>query len=149
MLAAMKTAEARVRTATAEDNDAIIELELRTALVLGDVEELFDRSPDALACCRVHDGCRVIVAELDGRIVGLMAGVIFQPEMQGPQRKMVYIHRARVDPEYHHRGVAMALSNDLFAWSGKLGCAGPCYAIAPDNATSLSFVERGGGRWPS
>jgi GNAT superfamily N-acetyltransferase len=148
MLAAMQPTEVTVRTATATDNDAVIALELRSALVLGDVEELFDRSPDAMACCRVHDGCRVIVAEMEGRVVGLMAGVVFRPEIQGQRRTLVYIHRARVDPDYHHRGVAMALSTDLFAWSAKHGCEGPCYAIAPENATSLSFVERGGGRWP-
>jgi GNAT superfamily N-acetyltransferase len=148
MLAAMKGTEVTVRTATPADNDAVIALELRSALVLGDVEEMFDRSPDAFACCRVHDGCRVIVAELEGRIIGLMAGVVFHPEIQGQRRTMVYIHRARVDPDYHHRGVAMALSTELFTWAAKLGAQGPCYAIAPENATSLSFVERGGGRWP-
>jgi GNAT superfamily N-acetyltransferase len=142
-----KSAEVSVRAATAADNDAIISLELRSALVLGDVEELFDRSPDALACCLIQDGCRVIVAEMEGRVAGLMAGVVFQPLVQGQRRTFVYIHRARVDPEFRHHGVAMALSSALFAWSAERGAEGPCYAIAPGNTTSLSFVERGGGRW--
>ena len=43
----------------------------------------------------------------------------------------------------------MALSGALFSWSAQRGAEGPCYAIAPGNAPSLSFVERGGGRWPS
>ena len=141
-------AEVSVRAATAADNAAIISLELRSALVLGDAEELFDRSPDALACCRIQDGCRVIVAEMGGRVVGLMAGVLFRPLIQGLRRTLVYIHRARVDPEFRHHGVAMALSSALFAWSAERGAEGPCYAIAPGNTTSLSFVERGGGRWP-
>jgi GNAT superfamily N-acetyltransferase len=131
------------------DNDAIVSLELRSALVLGDVEDLFDRSPDALACCRIQDGCRLIVAEVEGRVVGLMAGVVFRPLIQGQRRTLVYIHRARVDPEFRHHGVAMALSGALFSWSAVRGAEGPCYAIAPGNSTSLSFVERGGGRWPS
>ena len=143
-----KAAEVSVRPATTADNDAIISLELRSALVLGDFEELFDRSPDALACCRIQDGCRVIVAALEGRVVGLMAGVVFRPLIQGQRRTLVYIHRARVDPEFRHHGVAMALSSALFAWSAERGAEGPCYAIAPGNTTSLSFVERGGGRWP-
>jgi GNAT superfamily N-acetyltransferase len=144
-----KAVEVSVRAATVADNDTIVSLELRSALVLGDVEELFDRSPDALACCRIQDGCRVIVAEMEGRVVGLMAGVVFRPLIQGRQRTLVYIHRARVDPEFRHHGIAMALSAALFSWSTERGAEGPCYAIAPGNATSLSFVERGGGRWPS
>jgi GNAT superfamily N-acetyltransferase len=143
-----RAAEVSVRPATAADSDAIISLELRSALVLGDVQELFDRSPDALACCRIQDGCRVIVAEMGGRLVGLMAGVVFQPLIEGQRRTLVYIHRARVDPEFRHRGVAMALSGVLFSWSAERGAEVPCYAIAPGNTTSLSFVERGGGRWP-
>jgi GNAT superfamily N-acetyltransferase len=143
-----RAAEVSVRPATAADSDAIISLELRSALVLGDVEELFDRSPDALACCRIQDGCRVIVAEMGGRVVGLMAGVVFRPLIEGQRRTLVHIHRARVDPVFRHHGVAMALSGALFSWSAERGAEGPCYAIAPGNATSLSFVERGGGRWP-
>jgi GNAT superfamily N-acetyltransferase len=144
-----RAAEVSVRAATVADNDAIVSLELRSALVLGDVEDLFDRSPDALACCRIQDGCRLIVAEMEGRVVGLMAGVVFRPLVQRQRRTLVYIHRARVDPEFRHHGVAMALSGALFSWSAVRGAEGPCYAIAPGNSTSLSFVERGGGRWPS
>lgn len=143
----MTKGEVIVRTAAPADNEAIIALELRSALVLGEAEEVFDRSPDAFACCRVQGACRIIVGELEGRVVGLLAGVIFRPVLSGQQRTLVYIHRARVDPEYQGRGVGMALSSELFAWSADLGSEGPCYAIAPGNTPSLTFVERGGGRW--
>jgi GNAT superfamily N-acetyltransferase len=144
----MTKGEVTVRTATPADNDAIIALELRSALVLGEAEEVFDRSPDAFACCRIQDGCRVIVGELEGRVVGLLAGVMFRPMLSGRERSLVYIHRARVDPEYQGRGVGMACSQELFRWCAENGGEGPCYAIAPGNTPSLTFVERGGGRWP-
>jgi GNAT superfamily N-acetyltransferase len=144
----MTKGEVTVRTATPADNDAIIALELRSALVLGEAEEVFDRSPDAFACCRIQDGCRVIVGELEGRVIGILAGVMFRPALSGKQRSLVYIHRARVDPGYQGRGVGMALSTELFRWCAENGGEGPCYAIAPGNTPSLNFVEQGGGRWP-
>lgn len=144
----MTKGKVTVRTARPADNEAIIALELHSALVLGEAEEVFDRSPDAFACCRVQDGCRVIVGELEGRVVGLLAGVIFRPVVSGRQRTLVYIHRARVDPKYQGRGVGMALSQELFRWCAENGGEGPCYAIAPGNTPSLTFVERGGSRWP-
>lgn len=137
-----------VREATAADNEAIIALELHTPLVIGDIAETFDRSPDVFACCRLHAECRIVVAALDGRIVGLMAGVVIRPQVQGRERRLVYIHRARVDPDARHKRVAWSLSNHLFAWGGERGAEGPCYMIAPENAPSLAFVARGGGRWP-
>lgn len=138
-----------VREATPADNAAIIDLELNTPLVIGDVAETFDRRPDAFACCRLHDRCHIVVAELEGRIVGLMAGVMIEPMIAGRERCLVYIHRARVDQAARHRRVAWTLSNYLFAWSAQYGSEGPCYMIAPENAPSMAFVERGGGRWPA
>ncbi|MEK7247121.1 MAG: GNAT family N-acetyltransferase [Chloroflexota bacterium] len=144
----MTPSEITVRPAAAADNEAMIALELQSALDMGEAEQLFDRSPDAFACCRVQDSCRILVAELDRCVAAMMAGVMIRPIVQGHVRTLVYIHRARVHPDFQHRGAAMALSSDLFAWAGRQGGEGPCYAIAPANAPSLSFVERGGGRWP-
>lgn len=144
----MTKGKVTVRTPRPADNEAIIALELRSALVLGEAEEVFDRSPDAFACCRIQDACRIIVGELAGRVVGLLAGVMFRPMLGDGPHSLVYIHRARVDPEYQGRGVGMALSQELFRWCAENGGEGPCYAIAPGNTPSLTFVERGGGRWP-
>lgn len=137
-----------IREATGADNATLIALELQSPLLVGGLEETFDRSPDAFACCRLQDGCRVVIAELDGRAVGLMAGFVHAPLLQGQPRRLVYIHRARVHPDFHHRGIALALSNSLFRWSGERGAIGPYYVIAPDNEPSITFVGQGGGRWP-
>jgi GNAT superfamily N-acetyltransferase len=144
----MTKGETLVRDATPADNAAIIDLELRSPVVLGEAYEVFDRSPDAFAACRAQDRCRIIVGEVEGRVVGLLAGVMFRPLLSGRQRSLVYIHRARVDPEYQGRGVGMALSTELFRWCAENGGEGPCYAISPVNKEALTFVQRGGGRWP-
>ncbi len=137
-----------MREATAEDNDSLIALELQSPLLIGDREESFDRSPDFFACQRLQGECRIVLGELDGRAVGVMVGVIQTPVIQGRPHRLVYIHRARVHPDFHHRRVAWALANDLFAWAGERGAEGPYYVIAPQNRPSMEFVERGGRRWP-
>jgi ribosomal protein S18 acetylase RimI-like enzyme len=137
-----------VREATVADNDSLIALELQSPVRIGDVEEFFDRSPDAFANHRVQGEHRVVLGELDGSVVGVMAGVVHEPVIQGQPHRLVYIHRARVHPDFHHRGVAWALSNDLFAWGRERGAEGPYYLIAPENERSIAFGGRAGRRWP-
>src|SRR3972149_2022892 len=137
-----------VREATAEDNDSLIALELQSPLLIGDREESFDRSPDFFACRRLQGECRIVLGEVDGRAVGVRVGVIHPPVIQGQPHRLVYIHRARVHPDFHHRRVAWALANDLFAWAGERRAEGPYYVIAPENRPSMEFVDRGGRRWP-
>ena len=137
-----------VREATAEDNDALIALELQSPLLVGDAEESYDRSPDFFACHRVQGDYRIVLAEMEGRAVGVMAGVIQTPLIQGRPRRLVYIQQARVHSDFQGRRVAWALSNALFAWGAERGTEGPYYLIAPENKPSVTFVGRGGGRWP-
>jgi GNAT superfamily N-acetyltransferase len=112
------------------------------------VEETYDRSPDFFASHRVKGDYRIVLGEIEGRAAGMMAGVVHTPVIQGKPHRLVYIQQARVHPDFHGRGVAWAMANDLFAWAGALGAEGPYYLIAPENEPSLAFVERGGGRWP-
>src|SRR3990172_4280887 len=138
-----------VREATAGDNDSLIALELQSPLLIGDVEETYDRSPDFFACHRVLPDHRIVLAEVAGRVAGAMVGVVHTPVIQGQPQGLVYIRQARVHPDFHGRRVAWLLANDLFAWAAERGARGPYYLILPENKPSLSFVERGGGRWPA
>ncbi len=137
-----------VREATVADNDSLIALELQPPLVIGREEESYDRSPDFFACHRLQGEYRIVLAELDRRAVGVMAGVIHTPVIQRRPHRLVYIRQARIHPEFRGRGLAWALSRDLFAWAGTRRAEGPYYLIAPENEPSLTFAERGGGRWP-
>lgn len=137
-----------VREAAAEDNDSLIALELESPLRIGQGEESFDRSPDFFASHRLQGDHRIVLAEIKGRMVGVMAGAVHTPLIQGQPHRLVYIHRARVHPASHHQGVAWALANSLFAWAAERGAEGPYYLIAPENKPSIDFVQRGGGRWP-
>ena len=137
-----------VREATVGDNDSLIALELQSPLRIGDIEETFDRSPDFFACHRVLADHCVVLGEIAGRVAGVMVGMLHTPVIEGRPHPLVYIRQARVHPDFHGRRVAWLLANDLFAWAAARGAEGPYYLIAPENKPSLSFVERGGGRWP-
>jgi ribosomal protein S18 acetylase RimI-like enzyme len=145
-----------VREATAADNEALIALERESPIYAGVVEETFDRSPDFFAGHRVVGDHRVVLAEAGGRVVGVMAGVIQRPLVQGRPRRLAYIRQARVRPEYFGKRVAWTMANELFRWAAKRGAEGPYYVISPENERSLAFVARGGrrpdgrpsGRWP-
>ena len=137
-----------IREATPRDNDALVRLELRSPLVVGNTRESYDRSPDFFACHRLQGQHRVVLAEAGGRPVGVMAGVIQDPVIQGQARRLVYIQRARVDPQFQGQKVAWNLANDIFKWSATLGAEGPYYLIAPGNERSVAFGGRAGRRWP-
>lgn len=137
-----------IREARASDNAALIDLELRSPLVVGNTRECYDRSPDFFACHRLQGEHIVLLAEADGRPVGVMGGVMQRPVILGQSRCLVYIQRARVDPEFQGQKVAWNLANELFTWSHELGAEGPYYLIAPANERSVAFGGRAGRRWP-
>ncbi len=136
-----------VRDATPEDNDALIRLELESPLVMGDIEIAFDRAPDFLARHRLHPGCRVVVGEMDGRLVGIVAGVIHRARIGGQSRLVQYIHQGRIHRSAQRRGVASALSLTLLKWGREQGAETPYWFIGENNAASMAFGGRGGGKW--
>ncbi len=145
---AQMTPHFTIREARASDNAALIDLELRSPLLVGETRESYDRSPDFFACHRLQGEHKVLLAEAEGRPVGVMGGVMQRPVIQGQARCLVYIQRARVDPEFQGQKVAWNLANELFTWSHELGAEGPYYLIAPGNERSVAFGGRAGRRWP-
>lgn len=61
-----------IREACPSDNDALIELEMRCPLDLGEVELVMDRRPDFSAQMEVQEHPLVLVAE-EGKLVGVVA----------------------------------------------------------------------------
>jgi GNAT superfamily N-acetyltransferase len=138
-----------IRDAHPDDNDALIALERETPLLLGNDELVFDRSPDFFARHRLHDAHRVVVAVLDGEIVGVEAAAVHEMHIGGVTRRMTYINHSRIRPDAQGRGVAAAVSAELMAWGRDRGAHGPYWYIHPANERSIRFGGRGGGRWPA
>lgn len=61
-----------IRDACPSDNDALIELEMRCPLDLGEAELVMDRRPDFSAQMEVQEHPLVLVAE-EGKLVGVVA----------------------------------------------------------------------------
>lgn len=141
-----------IREATAADNEALLALERDSPLDLGDVELTMDRSPDYFASMSLQEDARVMVAEKNGRLVGVCAAARHCVPLLGVPRALAYIEKGRTLPEFRQQRVSSLLIWALMeSWSRKGSPIDSAYwLIAADNATSLTAVRRGGALpWPT
>jgi len=142
----------RLRASRKQDNDALIALEKRSPLVVGEIELAFDRSPDYYAGSRLQERSQYVLAEQDGRLVGVCASAVHPATVMGRERLLAYTHHERIDPKFQRHGFGRALPR----WLGQRWLAAGIdydrtYAyIDSKNAASLAFsASRGGpGPWP-
>lgn len=97
------------REATEGDGEAIAELERRTPVVDGNVRRRYDRRGGWFDQLRLMDDTTVVVAEIDGRIIGAHVDAIHEVPI-GVPRRLLYRLRTRVDPAYQGRHVFPALN---------------------------------------
>ncbi len=145
------TASFSVREATAADNEALLELERSSPLDLGNAELAMDRSPDYFASFSLQDDARVMVAEEDGRLIGVCAAAWHRVPLLGRPRALLYIQKGRVRPEFHRRRISSVLIWALMdSWRARRKPFDSAYwLISADNSASLTAVQRGGMRlWP-
>ena len=138
-----------IREATQADNAALIELERQAPLDLGDRVLSFDRSPNFFAHQEMEEHGRVVVAEDEGRLVGVVAGAWYDVLVEGQRRRLLYIHQGRILPDYRRRRVAtdLVIQHLILALDAKIDS--PYWLISPDNKTSLAFGQQGGMEfWP-
>ncbi len=139
----------RIREATPNDNDALLELERNAPLDLGDRVLSFERAPNYFAHQEMQEHGRVLVAEEDGRLVGVVAGAWHDVLVGGRRRRLLYVHQGRVLPEYRRRHVGTDLVVQQMALATEADFDGPYWLISPDNDTSLAFNRRARAEsWP-
>ncbi len=136
-----------IREATHADNDALIDLERRSPLLLGETTLTFDRSPNFFARDELMEHSRMLIAEKDGCPAGVMAAAWYDTLVGGKPVRAVYVHHGRVAIEHQRSGVAPALAvalferlltkADLFYWY-----------VVPENKVSLGLILRAApDRW--
>jgi hypothetical protein len=138
-----------VREARPEDNSALIQLERDAPLELGDRSLIFDRSPNFFVHQEMEEHGRLLVAEDDGELVGVVAGAWHDVLIEGQRRRLLYIHQGRILPEYRRKYVAtdLVLKNVALCIDDAIDT--PYWLISPHNKTSLAFGERMGMEsWP-
>lgn len=139
----------RIREATPKDNDALLELERNSPLDLGDRILAFERAPNYFAHQEMQEHGRVLVAEEDGRLVGVVAGAYHDLLISGQRRRLLYIHQGRVLPEYRRRHVGTNLALRQMGLAAEAKFDAPYWLISPDNDTSLAFNRQAGVEsWP-
>ena len=145
-------AEYELRAAAPEDNAALIALEKRSPLIVGERELSFDRAPDYFAAQRLQERWQMVVAEGGEGLVGVSASAVYRATLLGSERLLAYTHHMRVDPAYQRHGVGRALGRWLTDhWTSQGVKPERSYAfIDATNRNSLAFASSrpGPGPWP-
>lgn len=132
--------EVTVREARPEDNDGLIALD--AACSMGEAVALrFDRSPDFFARAGAYERAIVLVAEVDGRLVGIGAAAFKVLRVGGSVGPWAYLFDLRVAPETRRRGVASAVGDGLRARLRAAGVSRAYSLVLSDNASSSAFVS--------
>lgn len=145
----------RVRDADGDDVGAIARIQ--NALIASTTIEWTDRPYTTLSrrtWLEVHRivGHPVLVAEVDGDVVGVAAYGDFRDTQRWPGYGRTVEHTVHVDARHWGRGVGRALVDELCARASRAGIHAVIAAIDGENEGSIRFHERLGfthvGRLP-
>lgn len=134
----------RIRAATVEDSDALLHLESESPQGTG-MSILIDRT-DYFYRSRMHDGARILVAEEDGRIVGVMAYAIKEVLLDGEPDRVAYFYDLRGEATYR-RSMKRGLFRLWGAVYEEIRAADAAFLfghVKADNYDSLNVTTRMG-----
>jgi len=136
----------RIREATAADNDALLYLEAQSPQGSGisiviDREDYFYRS-------RLHDRCKVMIAEESDKIVGIMAYSIKEVVVDGQEDLAAYFYDLRGEATYR-RSMKRGLFRLWKTVREEMADAGAAFIyghVKADNHESMNVATKVGGR---
>lgn len=134
----------RIRRARPRDNDALLEIERHTPLMLGPVEVIIEHSPDFFAQKKLQEHPHVLAAEEDGRLIAHVSGAWYEARLGQKRHRLLYVHRQRVPPEHQRRGLGTALAGELLRRCRRFGVKSAYWLIDPENIRSMAFGRRPG-----
>ena len=135
-----------VREAAEADGPMLAEIERRTPLQLGDVAIVIDRRDDYFAAARLMGEATVFIADLNGAPAGVFCAAPHLAMIGGIERRMLYIHHARILPEAQDKGLGKLLGDAVREkFVGKVDSS--YFYISPGNVQSQAFARRAENRW--
>ena len=138
-LSAMIKISLRLRAATTEDTDAIIRLVRDHAAIVGEQNPI---TASYVAAYLAFEHNSILLAESDGRIIGLMSYSI-RPDLQHAAN-VCLIEELIVASEWRRQGVGRALMTRLFDRLNSFQCAEVSVAVMPDNSSAIRFYQSQG-----
>jgi aminoglycoside 6'-N-acetyltransferase I len=104
-------------------------------------EDVFDEPvrPDRLAAYLAEPGHHMIVAIVDGEVVGQCAAVVHRHPDKATE---LYIDEVGVSSAFQRQGIARKLLDAMFALGRTLGCEEAWVGTEPDNAAARGLYER-------
>jgi len=133
----------RIRVAKPEDNEALLELQLRCPQGT-DLVFQFDRSPDFFARSMPYERSWTFVAEEGGLIVGSIECALREAHVGGVLCKAMYVFGIMVDPEHRRKGIASMLQAEVDGVADRVDADFMYAFIVEENVPSLRMVEKMG-----
>jgi aminoglycoside 6'-N-acetyltransferase I len=110
------------------------------ALVMQVADDVFDEPvrPDRLAAYLSQSGHFMVVALVDGVVVGQCAAVIHRHPDKVTE---LYIDEIGVAPAFQRRGIARKMLDAMFEIGRENGCEAAWVGTEPDNVAALALYE--------
>ena len=135
-----------IRRATIDDAATLADIERRSPLALGESNLVIDRGDDYFAAARLMEDAAVFLAEVDGVPAGVYCGALHRVRIGGVERDLIYIHHARILPEYQRHGLGRRFGEVIRkAYDGRSD--GTHFYISRDNAISQGYARNAKNRW--
>ena len=91
-----------------------------------------------------RDSCRLLVAELDGKLVGFLFAEIEGGAGPGGETPPAWVHELWVEPDFRGRGIAAQLLAESDAFFAARGVTRVSVRVESSNAPALEFWARRG-----
>jgi len=136
-----------IRIAAEADSRLLAEIERHSPIEGAGTAVMIDRGEDYFAASRLMAEVVTLIAEVDGQPAAAICGAFHPARVGGVERKMAYIHHARVLPQFQRTGLGRLLSARLREIVNQRGVDSDYWYISTTNAKSQSFAKVAPNRW--
>ncbi|HYF98411.1 MAG TPA: GNAT family N-acetyltransferase [Coxiellaceae bacterium] len=114
------------------------------------IQDRFSQTADSLAEALFSDHplAEVLLAELDGKLVGFCLFSLTNRNFDLFNAPGIYIHEIYTVPAYRHQGVARDLIKRMKAIAKERGCGRIDWVVLKDNQPAMEFYKKVSGAVP-